>query len=148
MATALNVSRGSFYWHFRDVADFRSQILQRWADKTTDDVRRELEADAAAPERLGSLMKRALGTKHPLDRAIRAWAADDAAVAGIVASVDARRAGYITELLLAAGVDDRLARRRAAFLYWALLGQAFVMDPDQSALAASGMVEIGDLFKT
>ena len=24
MATTLKVSRGSFYWHFRDIADFRS----------------------------------------------------------------------------------------------------------------------------
>src|ERR1700731_1432717 len=28
MSTKLKVSRGSFYWHFRDIADFRSQLLQ------------------------------------------------------------------------------------------------------------------------
>jgi len=30
MATKLKVSRGSFYWHFRDIADFRAQLLRRW----------------------------------------------------------------------------------------------------------------------
>ena len=47
MATALKVSRGSFYWHFRDIADFRSQILRSWQERTTDQVIRELEAAKA-----------------------------------------------------------------------------------------------------
>ena len=68
-------------------------------------------------------------------------------MAEIVASVDARRVAYITELLLAAGVDRPQAERRAAFLYWALLGQAFVMDPHQSAIATSGMSDISELFE-
>ena len=32
LATALNVSRGSFYWHFKDIADFRTQLLQSWQE--------------------------------------------------------------------------------------------------------------------
>jgi AcrR family transcriptional regulator len=148
MATKLNVTRGSFYWHFRDIGDFRSQILQSWADSTTDDVRRDLEAESAGPDRLRSLMQRVFGARRTLDRAIRSWAANDETVAEIVASVDAKRVAYITELLLAAGVDAHKASRRAAFLYWALLGQAFVMDPQQSRLAASGMADIGELFES
>ena len=35
MATRLKVSRGSFYWHFRDIADFRSQVLQCWQERAT-----------------------------------------------------------------------------------------------------------------
>ena len=30
MSARLKVSRGSFYWHFRDIADFRVQVLRSW----------------------------------------------------------------------------------------------------------------------
>ena len=44
MAARLNVSRGSFYWHFRDIADFRAQLLQGWRERATDQVIRKMEA--------------------------------------------------------------------------------------------------------
>ena len=31
LAKLLGVSRGSFYWHFRDVDAFRAAVLARWA---------------------------------------------------------------------------------------------------------------------
>src|SRR5687767_4336872 len=85
MSAQLNLSRGSFYWHFRDIADFKAQVLQSWAESTTEDVRRDLEAEGAEPDRLKALMRRVFATKRTLDRAIRSWAADDEGVAGIVA---------------------------------------------------------------
>jgi AcrR family transcriptional regulator len=146
MATRLEVSRGSFYWHFRDIADFKAQLLQSWAEATTEQVRRELEAEGGEPDRLIQLLRKAFSAGRTVDRAVRAWAADDPGVAKIVAAVDARRVAYVTELLLTAGVDRRRARPRAAFLYWALLGQAFVMDPDQSAIDDAGLEDIQRLF--
>jgi AcrR family transcriptional regulator len=147
MATKLKVSRGSFYWHFRDIADFRSQILRSWRERSTDQVIRELDAEKAEPDRLKHLMKRAFAAKHNLDRAIRSWAAEDDDVAKVVASVDARRVAYIAKLLVAAGVESKQALRRAAFLYWAYLGQAIVMDPRHSSIAESAIDDIGDLFE-
>jgi AcrR family transcriptional regulator len=147
MATKLRVSRGSFYWHFRDIADFRSQLLRSWQERSTDQVIRELDAGKAEPDRLKHLMKRAFAAKRDLDRAIRSWAAEDEDVAKIVASVDARRVAYIATMLVAAGVESQRALRRAAFLYWAYLGQAIVMDPRHSSIAASAIDDIGDLFE-
>src|SRR6266849_8810443 len=80
MATKLKVSRGSFYWHFRDIADFRSQVLRSWRERTTDQVIQELEAAKAEPDRLRHLMRRAYVAKRGLDRSIRSWAAEDEAV--------------------------------------------------------------------
>src|ERR1700724_2716783 len=34
MATKLKVSRGSFYWHFSDIADFRAQLLRSWQERS------------------------------------------------------------------------------------------------------------------
>src|SRR5262245_53193352 len=86
MSATLKVSRGSFYWHFRDIADFRSQILRSWQERMTDQVIQEV-AGKAEPDRLRHLLKRALVEKPHLDRAVRSWAAEDEDVATIVASV-------------------------------------------------------------
>jgi AcrR family transcriptional regulator len=148
MAEKLDVSRGSFYWHFRDIADFRSQLLRSWQERATDQVIEQLEAANGEPDRLKHLMRRAFVGKRNLDRAIRAWAAQDAAVAKLVAAVDARRIAYIAKMLTAAGVESRRASSRAAFMYWAYLGQAVVMDARHAAIPASAMDGISDLFES
>ena len=147
MADGLKVSRGSFYWHFRDIADFRAQLLQAWQEQATDRVIEELEARKDRPDRLKQLMRRAFTGKRSLDRAIRSWAAEDREVAAIVASVDARRVAYIAKMLAAAGVEGQKAQRRAAFLYWAYLGQPMVMEPRHASMAAAALDDIGELFE-
>jgi AcrR family transcriptional regulator len=147
MSIEMKVSRGSFYWHFRDIADFRSQILRSWQERSTDQVIQEIEAEKTEPDRLKHLMKRAFTGKRSLDRAIRSWAAQDENVAAIVASVDARRVAYIEKLLVAVGVESQKALPRAAFMYWAYLGQAIVMDSSHSSIAISAMDDISDLFE-
>jgi AcrR family transcriptional regulator len=147
MADGLAVSRGSFYWHFADIADFRAQLLQSWQEQATDRVIRELEAQKDRPDRLKQLMRRAFSSKRRLDRAIRSWAAQDREVAAIVSSVDARRVAYIAKMLAAAGVEGQKAQRRAAFLYWAWLGQPLVMEPRHASITAAAMDDISDLFE-
>ena len=148
MATRLKVSRGSFYWHFRDIADFRSQVLQCWQERTTERVIRDLEATKAEPDRLKNLVRRAFVTKRSLERAIRSWAAEDKDVAATVAAVDTRRVSYIAKMLVAAGVESRQALPRAAFMYWAYLGQPIVMNPRHSSIPVAALDEISDLFET
>lgn len=148
MATKLNVSRGSFYWHFHDIADFRAQLLESWQERMTDQVIQELETAKAEPDRLKHLLQRAFGGRRDgLDRAIRSWAAEDGDVAAVVASIDARRVAYIAELVVAAGVDKQRALPRAAFMYWAYLGQTVVMDSRHSSIPASAIDDIGALFE-
>lgn len=146
LATAMGVSRGSFYWHFRDFADFRAKLLASWRDRTVDQVIREFEAEPAGPRRLQRLVKRAFFGRRGLDRAIRIWAADEPDVATMVAAVDARRVAYMAELLIASGIDGAEAQPRAAFIYWAYLGQAIVMDPSSAAIDEAALERIADLF--
>ena len=146
MAETLGVSRGSFYWHFKEFADFRARLLDSWRDRTVDRVIREFEDDASGPRRLQRLVKRAFFGKRGLDRAIRMWAAEDGDVAAMVAAVDASRVRYMAKLLIGAGVNPAQAQPRAAFIYWAYLGQAIVMDPDNAAIDEPALEAIADLF--
>ena len=147
MSTRLKVSRGSFYWHFSDIADFRAQLLRSWREISTDQVIADLDAREGDPGRLKRLMRGALGGSRALDRAMRSWAAQDAVVAKVVAAVDVRRVGGIAKLLVEAGVESERANHRATFLYWAYLGQAAVMEPRHASISAQALDEISDLFE-
>lgn len=147
MAAALKVSRGSFYWHFLDVADFQAQLLQSWQERSTDQVIQSLDARRGEPGLLRELMRGAFTSGRRLDRAVRSWAAEDRAVAAIVASVDAKRVSRIAGLLIEAGVAQDHAMHRATFLYWAYLGQAAVMDRRYAALPADALDRITALFE-
>ncbi|WP_207796545.1 TetR/AcrR family transcriptional regulator [Sphingomonas oleivorans] len=154
MAAELHVSRGSFYWHFRDIADFRSRLLESWKDWATQRVIRELEADHDEPDRLKSLLSRAFSGEprddlsiRSLDKALRAWAIDDDKVAAVVASVDADRMAFISKLLEESGVESQKAAHRAAFLYWAYLGQPIVIKSGLLSSTAAAIDDISDLFR-
>jgi AcrR family transcriptional regulator len=147
MAEALKVSRGSFYWHFRDIGDFRGQLLEAWRERTTDQVIQTVETEAVEPDRLKWLLRRAFGAAPRLDRAVRSWAGEDASVRAMVAKVDAARIAYITELLIGAGVARPTAAQRATFLYWAYLGQPTIAAPRHARMSAAAMEEISALFE-
>jgi AcrR family transcriptional regulator len=146
LATGLNVSRGSFYWHFKDISAFRLQLLQRWQERTTDQVIEGIDTSIVGAARLTHLMKLAFNEDRSLDRAIRAMASTDTDVAKMVASVDARRVGYMAKWLIEAGVESQRALPRAEFLYWAYIGQSAVMDPRHSAITELDVDDLSALF--
>jgi AcrR family transcriptional regulator len=147
MADRLKVSRGSFYWHFKDIGAFRAELLCAWRERQTDQVIRDLEARRGEPGRLRELMHRAYATSRRLDRAMRAWAAHDRRVAAAVAAVDARRVDEIAKLLAESGVERQRARYRAAFLYWAFLGQVSVMDKRFASVPDAALDDVAALFE-
>ena len=145
MATGLGVSRGSFYWHFRDIADFRTQLLAAWQDATTDQVIRDLDTRTSGGLKL--LLQRTMRPGRSLERAVRAWAGEDPEAAAAIAGVDARRLARVQALLTDAGVPTDRAAPRAAFLYWAYLGQSVVMDARHNTIAADALDDIAELFE-
>lgn len=146
MSAALKVSRGSFYWHFRDIADFRLQVLRSWQARAVDQLIVETEANIAEPDRFSHLMRHAFGIKRNLDRAVRSWGLQDEEVATLVAAIDSRRVAYMAKLLIASGTESRRAVSRAAFIYWAYLGQPIIMEPRHSSITEAAMDDISGLF--
>ena len=146
LAEGLQVSRGSFYWHFESIADFRSQLLAVWRERATDDVIREIDSSIVGPARLTYLMKLAFDEDRSLDRAFRAWAANDLKAAKVVATVDARRVTYIAKLLRESGVESRKSMPRAEFIYWAYIGQSSVMNVTHGTITESDLHDLSGLF--
>ncbi len=128
LARTLGVSRGSFYHHFVDLADFHESVLDRWLEVTVTEVTERLGATGAGPvEQLDTLAELVGAGSGGLERAIRAWATSDADVAAVVARVDRQRLDYLTSLFRELGASDSAARARAALMYTASVGYAFVV---------------------
>ncbi len=149
LASALGVSRGSFYWHFDDVQAFERAVLKRWSDLTTEEVIEELQPLETPRLRLLALVKLTLNTEMRLERAIRAWATSETMVAKTVRSVDARRVAYLESTLEEMGVAAIDVKVRAQMLYWACVGQMMLSERgDRVSVSDSGLNRFIDLLIT
>ncbi|OKO78862.1 transcriptional regulator [Bradyrhizobium sp. NAS80.1] len=127
LAKSMSVSRGSFYWHFADLAAFHSAVLKRWREIAAEQIIADVEADSDDP--LKALLRRTFGARLDLERAVRNWAAFDAAAQGAVRAIDRRRLDYIEALLKKRGLEPAAAQARAQILYWTFLGFALSAAP-------------------
>ena len=142
LARALGTTKGSFYWHFKGVPDFKARMLTHWHDQAYAAVARSVDARRDPTDRLYHLAE--LAAEDPEDYggaavepAIRAWAASDAQVAAALAEVDAKRLAYIAELLADLDLTNPDFAR---IVYGAYVGM--------SALAATEGTDYGGAMST
>jgi len=134
IAQRLGVTKGSFYWHFRDLAGYQAALLQEWEASRTQQIIEHVETtggDAAA--RLRTLMTLTLRSDARLAQAVRAWATTDTAVADAVARVDKKRLSYLAALLRELGWSKVDASTLAHWAYCALLGHFSMRAPRLTA---------------
>lgn len=131
LAKAMGVSRGSFYWHFADLGAFHAAVLKRWREIAAEQIIADVEAGGDEP--LEALLRRSFGARLDLERAVRNWAAFDAAAQGAVRAIDRRRIDYIATLLTMRGLVPATAQARAQILYWTFLGFALSGTPVPAA---------------
>jgi AcrR family transcriptional regulator len=124
LAKSLGVSRGSFYWHFADIGAFHAAILKAWREVAAETIIADVEASSERENALAVLLRRVFSEKLVLERAVRSWAAFDAAAKSAVQAIDRRRLDYVEALIRARGVAPDKAKARAQILYWAFLGYA------------------------
>jgi AcrR family transcriptional regulator len=129
LAKAMGVSRGSFYWHFADIAAFHAAILARWHEVAAEQIIANVEAASKDENPLALLLRRVFGERLMLERAIRTWASVDPAARAAVQAIDRRRLSYVESLLTQSGLPADVARARAQILYWAFLGFALSDQP-------------------
>ena len=127
LAKSMGVSRGSFYWHFADIAAFHAAILKHWREVAAEQIIAGLETTEENPLQL--LLRGAFGSKQALERAVRSWATVDAKARAAVQAIDRRRVDYVAHMLRQAGVKPDIAAARAQILYWAFLGYALSDQP-------------------
>lgn len=104
LARQLGTTKGSFYWHFKDVPAFHAALLQHWHEAALTDVAELLGADGGADARLRQFGRTVLTDAS--DTALRIWAHTDVDVARRLAEVDAERLRYLGVLLKHFGLTN------------------------------------------
>lgn len=98
IARALNISKGSFYWHFEDRDDLLEAILEEWATRQAD-WNTEGEGVSNPVERWARLFELLSQPGYArLETAISSWARQDQKVATRVASADRKRTAYLSRV--------------------------------------------------
>jgi AcrR family transcriptional regulator len=142
LAKAMGVSRGSFYWHFADIAAFHAAVLKHWRDIAAEQIIANVEAASGNENPLSVLLRRVFGEKLTLERAVRTWASVDPGARAAVQAIDQRRLDYVESLLKQSGLSDAVARDRAQILYWTFLGFALSDQPLPKAREQAVVAEI------
>ena len=132
LAQQLGVTRGSFYWHFKDREALLRSVLQAWREQATEALTRRLESAHQDPrEQLHDLISlpfrgRSARRAARIELAIRAWARRDEMARQAVEEADASRLGYIAQVFSSLGCSITEARARAFLLYAYMVGESLM----------------------
>jgi AcrR family transcriptional regulator len=131
MAERLGVTKGSFYWHFRDLDDFLDALTTKWAEE----MGTRYLATAGSPDEHPSIrMQNRLRVflSRPvrfLDREMRNWARGDDRAREALGRTDRQIYAQMTRDLLELGFPESEAEWRASVLFYASIGYAAVDHP-------------------
>jgi AcrR family transcriptional regulator len=142
LARDLGVSKGSFYWHFRDRGELLEKLLSRWEDGELEWLDSENEAGAAT--RWANFIKRtAAPERMRTEIALRAWARADERVATRVAAIEKRRERLVADVLRDIGFTETAAESGSEVVLLICLGwlDRATRDP-QSRPSSSSLSEL------
>jgi len=126
LAQELNVTRGGFYWFFKDRQDLLDQLIADWRDRDNDPMMITFKEDHDEPLRyftdfLISLIKETEYTST-YDSAFREWAKTSKKARTAVERVDARRIGILSNVYKSLGLGEDDAFIRARIMYFHQIG--------------------------
>ena len=130
LAAGLGVTKGGFYWHFRDRRDLLDAMLDRWEQTYVDRAIEVADHDGGSGRaRLRRLFIAAgeLDQIPDVEMAVRDWARRDAAVAARVARVDERRLAYLRPLFAEFCDDPDDVEGRCLLALTLFVGQSLVV---------------------
>lgn len=115
LVEAVGVTKGSFYWHFKNRDDFVHRLIDYWHERYTLTVSDYLdEFKGSAEEKLRELMTMVFVerlTRH--DFAIRSWAIAEPKLRELVRRTDDHRLNYLRKLFAGVGFDEEASDLRA-----------------------------------
>jgi len=127
IAREMKVSKGSFYWHFKDVAALKRAMLEHWAKLATFDIITDLSGSNITPkEQLETIIKISAGEGAAdygglkVEGAIRNWAQHDKMAAKVFKKVEKARLQFLEDVF--ANADKKNSAQNARIFYAGLIG--------------------------
>ncbi len=108
LAERLDVSKGSFYWHFRNRSEFVRALAEYWKFQNTQVVANAVaKVEGPAEERLRVLMRFLLNNRLArYDLAVRAWARHEPDIAPVIREVDEIRLQTVGGIFADMGFEE------------------------------------------
>jgi D-alanyl-D-alanine carboxypeptidase len=122
LARELGVTKGSFYWHFKDRDALLHELLALWRDETRQLIAAARRARTPRNRVLRFFAEVARTRGQLPDLEFFAWARRSKAVARFATAVEQERIGFLWEQLRAGGLPGREAAFRAEAAYLTTLG--------------------------
>ena len=131
LAKRLHVTKGSFYWHFKDRQDLLAGVLDVWKEGRI----RDIDKQSAIPtgnegEQLEQIIDVYSANRNrkgiAIELAVRDWARRDAQASAVVEEVDSYRLESARKLFVATGLSDSEAKSRSLLLYAYVFGQSLM----------------------
>jgi AcrR family transcriptional regulator len=122
LARDLGVSKGSFYWHFRDREDLLGRMLARWEEEEGGRQDEEAGNGSAATRWARFIERTADPARIRTEAGVRAWARRDERVASRVAAIERKKAARIAEVLREVGFQEGAAESWAEIVLLICLG--------------------------
>jgi AcrR family transcriptional regulator len=132
LAQTLGVSKGGFYWHFKDRQALLEEMLDAWERTLVDEVIEAVEVDAEDKDarsrlrRLFALAAASGGELLKIEPAIRNWARREESVGERLRQVDNRRMDYMRSLFGVICEDDDDVEARCLLTFSLFIGGPFV----------------------
>jgi AcrR family transcriptional regulator len=122
LARRLGVTKGSFYWHFKDRDELHAAMLDYWRSRTTLGlIDRFDNSDGTPIERLLQLVKIVFKPNAQsgadIELSVRLWGRRSLRAQAALAEVDELRTRYIARLLMENGMATEEAKARSMLVY-------------------------------
>ncbi len=118
----LNVTKGSFYHHFKNPDTFLQALMDYWMEQNTLSIIRHTDAAQSQEEKKLLLHKLTINLSHQLELAIRAWGYSHPIIKTAVRETDKIRLAYLKALQQQNGMTSQAANDAAILEYAALIG--------------------------
>jgi AcrR family transcriptional regulator len=130
IAEDIGVTKGSFYWHFKDLREYRIALLAEWERRFTAEI---IEQSTNISGDIATKMRTAIraaegASNRRLLLVMRSWALHDVTVAKALTRADKLRVTYMASLFRELGWEKNEASTMAGFVYSAFIGRMLWVD--------------------
>lgn len=125
LARKLKVTRGSFYWHFKDRKELLDALLSRWESQNLSEIRHITERTKLNVDSTIEIVRIWLSEDpaYPtFDMAIRFWARKSRIVGALVREIDNRWIDLLQSIFRERGLGELESLARARIFYFHQIG--------------------------